>query len=49
MAWTVVGHSNEDMCVKLRANGVIKDDNIFTAFRAVDRGIFVTGGNNTNL
>ena len=49
MAWTTNGISNEDMCTKLLANGVIRDAHIFTAFRAVDRGIFVSGGNNTNV
>ena len=43
MAWQVVASSNEEMCDRLRDCGVIKNEDIYNAFRTVDRGIFMCG------
>ena len=43
MASHVVASSNIEMCNKLRACGIIKNNNSFKAFNAVDRGIFMCG------
>ena len=41
MAWLSVGIANDDLCDKLVQHGVLRDNNIETAFRIVDRGDFV--------
>ena len=37
MAWKSTGHSNANLIANLRANGIIKSDNVFKAMEKTDR------------
>jgi len=43
MAYQAIGRTNNDMCQKLKALGILTDPDIFEAFNEVDRGLFAFG------